>query len=73
MFHVYNKFDSMDCIHVYAKTEQEAVELAIADGHLTENLGVSPGDIVAYPFSNSDQTSAFVRRISASRVIEAGL
>lgn len=73
MFHVYNKFDSMDCIHVSAKTEQEAVELAIADGHLTENLGVSPSDLAAYPFSNSDQTSSFVRRINANRVIEAGL
>ena len=73
MFHVYNKFDSMDCIHVYAKTEQEAINLAVADGHLTESLGVNHSDIVAYPFSNSDQTSAFIRRISASRVIEAGL
>lgn len=72
MFHVYNKFDSMDCIHVYAKTEQEAVELAVADGFLTKSLAVDPSNLVASPFSSSEQTSVFVRRISASGVIEAG-
>lgn len=72
MFHVYNKFDSMDCIHVSSATEQEAVELAIADGFLTESLAVDPVDIVAVPFSSSDQTSVFIRRINASGVIEAG-
>ncbi|RPG34591.1 MAG: hypothetical protein CBB72_006870 [Muricauda sp. TMED12] len=72
MFHVYNKFDSMDCIHVYAASEQDAISIALQDGYLTDTLGVEDSDIVAYPFSRNDQTSIFVRRVNAYGVIEAG-
>ena len=72
MFHVYNKFDSMDCIHVCASSKQDAISIALQDGYLTDKLGVEASDIVAHPFSNSDQTSVFVRRVNASGVIEVG-
>lgn len=72
MFHVYNKFDSMDCIHVCAASEQDAISIALQDEYLTDTLGVEASSIVAHPFSYNDQTSAFVRRVNASGVIEAG-
>ena len=72
MFHVYNQFDSMDLVHVSAKTEAEAIKLAIADGYLTSTLGVSESDIVAHPFSEFCQTSDFVRRINSSGVVVGG-
>jgi len=72
MFHVYNKFDSMDCVHVYASTKEEAVQIAIADGFLTKILGVEEQDVAAFPFLNGDQTSMHVRRISREGVLEVG-
>lgn len=68
LFHVYNKFDSMDLIHVSASSEMEAIELAKKDGHLTSELGVLERDIVSSPFSSGDQTSDFIRRINSSGV-----
>lgn len=72
MFHVYNKFDSMDLIHVSAINEFEAVRVAIEDGYLTNELGVKESDIVAHPFSNSCQTSGFVRHINSSGSLLGG-
>lgn len=40
LFHVYNKFDSMDCVVVTAKNATEALVLAIRDGYLTDTLSV---------------------------------
>lgn len=37
LFHVYNKHDSMDIVHVSALTELDAVEIAIKDGFSTVN------------------------------------
>jgi hypothetical protein len=72
MFHVYNKFDSMDMVHVSAKSPEEAIKIAVADGYLTKHLGVNELDIVAHPFSSSCQTSKFVRRINSSGDVVGG-
>lgn len=68
LFHAYNKFDSLDLIHVSAMTEDDALCIAIADGFLTGALAVSKDDIVVRQFTHSDQTSDFVRRINSSGV-----
>ncbi|AIM40775.1 hypothetical protein PR08_gp18 [Idiomarinaceae phage Phi1M2-2] len=68
LFHVYNKLDSMDLVHVSALTEQEAIEIAKADGYLTNTLDVQVDDIVAFPFSSQDQTSDFIRRLNSAGV-----
>jgi len=69
MFHVYNKFDTIDAIHVSASTAEEAIELAVKDGFLVGVLGVQERDLVAMPFSFKCQTSDFVRRINSSGVV----
>lgn len=68
LFHAYNKFDSMDLIHVSAMTEEDALSIAIADGFLTGRLAVPEEDIVVHPFSHGDQTSDLVRRVNSSGV-----
>lgn len=64
-FHVYNKFDSMDLVVVLAKSEGEAINIAINDGYLTSHLGVQVNNIAALPFSSSDQVSDRIRRITS--------
>tara|TARA_R110002049_G_scaffold50333_1_gene142842 strand:- start:44 stop:253 length:210 start_codon:yes stop_codon:yes gene_type:complete len=63
LFHVYNKFDSMDLVHVAAKSEEAALSLAIKDGFLVDELCVNPCNLVVWPFCNRDNTSKYVRFI----------
>lgn len=63
LFHVYNKFDSMDLVHVAAKSEDAALSLAVEDGFLTRELCVNPCNLVVLPFYAQDNTSKHVRFI----------
>lgn len=66
LFHVYNKFDSMDCIHVAAKNECHALELAVADGYLTKELAVDADALVVLPFGRNDSTNKYVRLVKGA-------
>ena len=66
LFHVYNKFDSMNLVHVAAKSEEAALSLAVEDGFLTKDLCVNPCNLVVLPFYDKDNTSKYVRFIKGA-------
>ena len=63
LFHVYNKFDSMDLVHVAARSEAAALSLAADDGYLTGELAIPASDLVVLPFTTKDNTSRYVKLI----------
>ena len=63
LFHVYNKFDSMDLVHVAARSEAAALSIAADDGYLTGDLAIPASDLVTLPFTAKDNTSSHVKLI----------
>lgn len=63
LFHVYNKFDSMDCVVVTANSEAEALVLAIRDGYLTNTLAVDSFSLVVFDLPQNHYIGKHERHI----------
>ena len=66
LFHVYNKFDSMDTVQVVANTEAEAIEIALADGYLNNKYAVCDSDVVAWAFKKDEWKNSFIPTLRAA-------
>ena len=63
LFHVYNKFDTMDCVVVTAKSEIDALVFAIRDNYLTGTLAVNRFNLVVWPLANDYSIGQHERHI----------